>query len=84
VAVKRHEGGIIRQARGSKASDKGVGKDRQKGSVKWQAKGRIKAGKGRKKQATGTRKTGKVGEKQAKGGVKRQARESKKTGIGAK
>jgi hypothetical protein len=77
VAVKRHEGGIIRKARGSKESDKGVGKERQKESVKWQAKGRIKAGKGRKKQATGTRKTGKVGEKQAKGGVKRQARESK-------
>ncbi len=37
----------------------------------------VKVGKGRKKQATGTRKTGKLGEKQAKGGVKRV----KKTGI---
>ncbi len=34
VAVKRQEGGVIRQAIGSKESDNGVGKDMQKEGVK--------------------------------------------------
>ena len=57
MAVKRHEGGIIRQARGSKEAGKGEGKDRQKEGCKMTGKG-----------ADGDKQGG---EKKAKGVVKR-------------
>jgi hypothetical protein len=46
---KTWRGYKLNRQKGVKKSGKEVGKDRQKGGVKWQAKGRIKTGKERRK-----------------------------------